>query len=161
MRITGKAWLSLGLLAMVAWVAITALDWPLRTALFPLAIGIPVLVLLVLEIYFELFSKERGSEQEKGMDFRLSRGQEPSVTSRRTLSIFFWIIGFFFLILLVGFPIAVPAFFIFFLKFYGKERWKVSAGIAALAWISFYSLFVWILHTPFQTGWLQGWLGIP
>lgn len=153
MKISGKVLMSLSLLVVSAWMVITALKWPLKTSLFPVVIGIPVFSLAIFELYFSLSRKE-GKEGSR-VDFKLSESTDQALANRRTISIFFWILGFFLLIVLVGFPIAVPLFFILFLNFYGKEKWRISLGMAALAYAFFFGLFIWLLNTPFQEGWVQ------
>ncbi len=158
MRKTGRALLSLGLMVVVAFVVITALEWPLKTALFPIIIGVPVFFLLLSELLLNLFGREDIGEKANGMDVKFSEATDPSVASRRTRSMFLWIFGFFFLILFLGFPIAVPVFFVLFLRVHGKEKWTVSVGVSALAYASFFGLLVGLLHTPFQEGWVERWL---
>jgi putative tricarboxylic transport membrane protein len=63
--------------------------------------------------------------------------------------------GFFLLILLLGFPISVPLFTFLYLKLHGKEGWGMSLGLSASALACFYGLFVWLLHIPFPEGWVQ------
>ena len=68
---------------------------------------------------------------------------------------FILIFSFFLLVLLVGFPIAVPLFVFLYTKIYGKEKWWLSAGVAAGAWAGFYILFVLISNMHFGDGWIQ------
>jgi len=89
------------------------------------------------------------------MDFTLSEHVDTSLANRRTASILLWILGFFFLIVLIGFPLAIPVFFFLFLRLKGGKGWAISIVIAVLAWGCFYGLFVYLLHIRFWDGWLQ------
>jgi hypothetical protein len=67
---------------------------------------------------------------------------------------FAWIIGFFFLILLLGFSVALPLMVFLFLKFQAKERWGMSLVLTGSALAFFLGLFVWLLNIPFPAGWM-------
>lgn len=150
--------MSLGLIVIAGGVVIHALKFPFKAAVFPVTIGISLFLISMVEFCFTLFEKEDGDKDTKGVDSKLSEDADQAFADRRTLSVFLWIFGFFSLIVLSGFPIAVPVFFVFFLRFNGKEKWGISLGQGALAWASFYGLFVRLLHLPFGEGWVQKWL---
>jgi len=157
MRLNGGAVMGLAVTGIALGVVFTSFKWPFKAALFPLAIGIPVFLMALAESVLSLFGKSGGAEEAAGFDFKLSTGGYDHQTAlQRTLRIFAWIIGFFFLILLIGFPIAIPLFFLVFYRIYGKESWKISIGLSAVAWSSFYGLFVWLLNIPFREGLLFG-----
>jgi len=135
-------------------VVVTALKWPLRSALFPVVIGSLVFFMSMADLLLHLFSKQYVKKEAKALDFQLSKDMDSTLTTRRTVSIFLWILAFFFLIFLVGFPIAVPIFFFIFLKFKGREKWRICLGLTVVAYGSFYGLFVWLLKMHFPDGWL-------
>jgi hypothetical protein len=112
------------------------------------------------ELFFVLRGKGVINEATSGVDVKLSDDLDPKVRNRRTLLIAIWILLFYLLILLLGFPLAVPLFFFLFLRFAGKEGWVLSIGLALLAWGAFYALIVKLLVTPFPEGWIQRLLGI-
>ncbi len=154
MRYSGKTLMAFSLMAMATWMFITALKWPLRAAIFIFVVSIPVFFLAMFEAYLSL-RKEKGDREARGADFKFSEDVDPAVAKRRISSIFLWMLGFFFLIVLVGFQISVPLLLFLYLKLQGKERWGISLGLAFLSWGLFYGLFVWLLQTPFQEGLLQ------
>jgi hypothetical protein len=155
MRYSDKTFASFGMMVVTAWLVITALKWPFRTAMFPVAIGIPVFFLAVVEFCFSLLGKKEDEAQKKGMDSELPQEIDRATARKRTLSITLWMVGFFFLILLIGFPLAVPLFLFLYVKFKGSEGWGISLGLAAVGTGAFYGLFVWLLEVPFTEGWLQ------
>jgi uncharacterized BrkB/YihY/UPF0761 family membrane protein len=140
-------------------VVITALKWPFRAALFPVIIGSLVFLMSAAELFLNLLGGENGGEEASGFDFKLTELGDQGLVRRRTLSMFVSILVFFFLVLLVGFHVSIPIFFFLFLKFKAKEKWRISLGLTALAWVSFYGLFIWLLHIDFPQGWIQRWLG--
>ncbi len=154
MRYNGKHLMNLGLMVISAGVAITALKWPFRAALFPVIIGISVFFMAIAELLLSLFGKKERVVKEAAVDFSLSEGMDKALEIRRTLVIFAWIVGFFMLIILFGFTIAIPLFVFLYLKLQGREGWAISLISSASAWVFFFGLFIWLLNTHFQEGWI-------
>jgi hypothetical protein len=152
--------MSFCLIVVAAGVAITSLKWPLKTALFPLIISLCVLILALTELLLNLFGKEKATKKGAQVDFKFSEDVDKEVALRRTLAAFAWIMGFFVLILLFGFSIAVPLYVFLYVKLYGKERWWISLTMGASAFAFFYGLFVWLLDTPLIEGWGMKWLSV-
>jgi hypothetical protein len=153
----GRAVLSLCVMGVTAWMVITAIKWPFRTAVFPIIVGIPVFLMATVELCLVLcVRKEHGKDSTDTSEvyFRLE-GEDRGLSMRRFIFAFTWIIGLFLLVLFVGFPIAVPLFVLLHLRIHGREGWKISLGLTIAAWIFFYGLFVWLLHIPFGEGWAQ------
>ena len=135
-------------------VIISAFNWPLKTALFPFILGTSGFILAVIELLMSLFGSQEDIKKHVAVDLNLSENVGKSLALRRTLSISMWIILFFLLSFLLGFPIAVPLFVFAYLKIQGRERWGITLVMTALCWGFFYGLFVWLLHTPFEDGYL-------
>jgi len=148
--------LALAIMALSAWGIYSALDWPLKSKLFPLVIAIPLFCLATAEALWVILGKNSAAS---ASDFKLSEDQEPAVARRRTLLAAAWTVGFFLLILLVGFPIAVPVMVFTYLKVQGKESWIFSAIFTGAVWLFFYGLFELLLHLHFPDGWLFGGFG--
>lgn len=159
MRIRASWLLSLCIMALAAWAVLTATAWPWKAALFPLVIGIPIFCLAGAELLLGLFRPDTEGRG-RAVDFQLSGHLPAELALKRTLAIFGWILGFFFAILLVGFPVAVPLFVFCYLKAQGREGWVRSAILTLLAWAFFYGLFIHLLHLPFPAGWIQTWIGV-
>lgn len=160
MKFSGKTWISLTLMMIGAAVAITAIKWPFRTALFPVSIGACVFVMALADLLLGLFGKEDDSPQGAlGTKLADTDHVDPQVAFNRTLSIFAWIFGFFLMIVFLGFTIAVPLMVFLYLKVQSKEKWGLSLILTGATLIFFYGLFVWLIETPFPEGWLIRWLG--
>ena len=143
MRVSGGAAFSLGVAAVAAYAVVSAASWPPKAALFPLVTGAPLLVLALLELGLQLRAPEAPVIEER----------------RRTLRIFAWMAGFIFLVLLAGFPIAVPVFVFFYLVTEASAGWLRSIALSAAAWAFFHALFERVLRFPFDSGLLGGLLG--
>jgi hypothetical protein len=143
--------LAVALAALYALYA--SLNWPMRAALFPRVIAVPLLLLALAETLLSV----RGAEKQReghAVDFEMTTDVDPVVARKRTFVILAWIFGFLFLILLVGFPIAVPLFVFLYLKLAGREGWLVTVAITAVSWLFMEGLFNRLLHLPFPRGWL-------
>lgn len=141
MRLSGAALFSGALAAAAAYAVLTALEWPAKAALFPLTMGIPLLVLAVAQTIVEL--------------------RDPPMVDalgRRGLAVFAWMGVFIVLVLFAGFPAAVPVFMFAYLLTESRERWWLAIGLALAAWGFFHLLFERLLHFPFEPGLIQEWL---
>lgn len=140
---------------MSGYGVIAATAWPLKAALFPFVIGIPLFCLAAAEALWTLFGSPP-AEAGEAKDFQLSIGKD---TARRTLVVTGWILAFFAAIVLIGFQIAVPLFVFLYLRLQARESWALSIVMTAAIWGVFYGLFDLLLHLPFPAGWLVTWLG--
>jgi hypothetical protein len=153
MRLKGRAVMSLCIMLVGAGVVVQALQWPFKAALFPLIVGVPVCLLALVDFLFTIF--EKGDKKQTTIDFTFTGHEDKALERRRTVSIFLWILGFFFLVIIVGFPIAVPLFVLCYLKLEGHEGWLVTLAATFITWGTFYGLFVWFLNVPFMEGLMQ------
>ena len=149
--------LAVAIMVLAGWGTLSALAWPWKAKLFPLVIGIPLFCLAAAEALWIVFGNR--SERQAAADFQLSTDQAPEVARRRTLVAAAWTVGFFVLIVLVGFQIAVPVLVFAYLKLQGKEGWIFTTVFTAAVWGFFYGLFDLLLHLPFPPGVLLEWLG--
>jgi hypothetical protein len=160
-NVSGKTWISLTLMIIGATVAIMAVKWPFRTALFPVSIGACVFAMALADLFLGLFGKEDASAQ-GALGTKLTETAEdvdPETAFRRTLVMFAWIFGFFLMIVLLGFTVAVPLLVFLYLKVQSREGWVLSLVLTGATLILFYGLFVWLIETPFPEGWIIRWLG--
>lgn len=158
MNIAGRTWMSIALMLISGGVFINALQWPTKAAIFPITIAVFTFVLAALEVFLGLHLGKNAKETST-MDFKLASAEDLDIdeatVQKRVRGIFFWIFVFFALILLCGFPVAIPLFFVVFLKLYAKEKWKLTIILAVVAWGFFYGLFIQLLHLPFEDGWIM------
>ena len=157
MKVTGRTWMSIALMLISVGVFVTALQWPFKASLFPLSIAGFVIVLAAIEVFLSLFLKQDAKEIST-MDFKMAGAEDADIDEatvrKRVLTLTLWMLAFLILIMLVGFPVAVPIFFVVFLRIYGKEGWKMTIILTAAAWVAFYGLFIRLLHIPFGDGWI-------
>ncbi|MET0583859.1 MAG: tripartite tricarboxylate transporter TctB family protein [Candidatus Binatia bacterium] len=137
-----------------------AQDWRMQARLYPWAIGIPMLVLAIVQVILDLKGvTAKQSADATPMDFQFTKDVDPTTARKRAITMFAWLVGFFFAIWLLGFPIAIALMMFTYLKFQGGESWVLSITLTIIAWLFFYSLFVRLLNLPFPDGLLMTWLG--
>ncbi len=136
-----------------------ALEWRMQARLYPMAIGIPMLVLAVIQLILDLKGVERKQTDAAPVDFQFAQTVDPVIARKRTFNIFGWLFGFFIGIWLLGFSITIPLMVFSYIKIQSKENWTISIILTAFAWVFFYFLFVKLLILPFPDGMLFTWLG--
>jgi hypothetical protein len=154
MKFSGKLLISFFAMAIAVVVIINAMEWPFKTALFPTIVGAFLFFGGLTDLLLNLLGPKADASKQGVVDFQLSDEVDQTVANRRTLVAFGWIIGFFLLILVVGFPAAIPLLVFLFLKVQAREKWGLSLLLTAVAFGFFYFLFVWLLDIPFSPGWL-------
>ena len=150
---------SIFLILVAGYAALSASHWSFKTGFFPLAVSIPLLVLVILNLVLEFVS---GTEKASGpaVDAEFTTDVVPEVARRRVIETFSWIAGFIVLVFLVGFPAAVPLFLLSYLAIQSQVGWLLSLSLTATTWGVFYFLFQRLLHLQFETGLIQGWMGL-
>ena len=136
-----------------------AQDWRLQARLYPYAIGIPMVILAIIQVILDLKGVVRKQTDAAPVDFQFSQNVDPVLAKKRTINIFAWILGFFVGIYFLGFPITIPLLVFTYLKFQSGEKWLLSIILTAGAWLVFYALFVKLLVLPFPDGKIFTWLG--
>ena len=115
-----------------------------ETRMLPLVIGIPGLVLSIIQLFTELRARP-----------------EPAVTPEehaREGRMFAWFFIFVGSLILFGFLYAGPALVAAYLYFSGKEKWYVALVAAAFAWAILYGVFEQFLGLPLFEGLVMQWI---
>ena len=155
----GRFLFSLVLIGVGIYAAHSAMGWKFKAALFPLAVSIPLVILVAIQLVLEIFGKGKTNES-PAMDLEFGADVPQDVARRRAVGAFIWVAGFILAVYLVGFPLAVPIFMFCYLSFQGRVRLQLSVTLTAVAWLFFYGLFQRTLHLPFEDGLIQTWLGM-
>jgi len=135
-----------------------ARDWPLQARLFPLAIGIPMLVIAAVRLGLDLKgTAAKTSPPESRVDFQFTQGMDIAQVTRRTITMFLWIWGGLLSVWLFGFAFTIPLLVFLYLKVQSGESWLLSMGLAVSAWLILWGLFDKLLHLPFPRGLFFEW----
>lgn len=160
MKVRPQAIFSFVFLIFFIFFAYHAKDWRLQARLYPWVIGIPMVVLALIQVIFDLLGVERKQQDAAPVDFQFAQtAVDPAVAKRRAITMFSWFFGFFFSIWLLGFAITIPLMVFTYLKVQSNEKWLLSVTLTAVAWVFFYALFVRLLTLPFPDGVILTWLG--
>ncbi len=119
-------------------------NWPVRAAIIIWVLGGAGLVATLYQLGTDFKSIFSEPAKVEGMAFEAPL---PEVGDSRwgNLEIWSWLIGLFVVILLVGFPIAVPLFVFAYAKFYGS-RWITAIIMSGVSWGFIYGVFEETLH---------------
>ena len=156
---TGRLLFCVFLVCVAAVAILTAREWPFQTALFPLAVSIPLLILAAVQLLQLICGRVDAAEGDT-VDLEFASDVPPEIARRRALAAFAWIAGFILCVYLVGFPLTVPLFICAYLKLQSDVGWLYSVLSTALTWTIFYGLFQRLVHLQFEQGALQAWLGL-
>ena len=161
MKVRPQAIFSFIFLIFFILFAYEAKDWRLQARLYPWVIGIPMVILALVQVILDLMGIERKQQDAAPVDFRFSETTiEPEVARRRAITMFGWFFGFFASIWLLGFAITIPLLVFTYLRIFSNEKWVLSLTLTGVAWLFFYALFVRLLTLPFPDGKIFTWLGI-
>jgi MFS family permease len=143
---------SLFVVALFAWALWQAWHWEFRPGLFPWVVGFLGLSLAFLQLNLD------AARAVKTIGHGLVKARDPEAarSTRETVRISAWILGYFVAIWLIGFSVATVVMTFSYLKL-AKERWLIALVLTFFTWIAFYGLFVHFLHVPFPEGLLFAW----
>ncbi|MBI2531619.1 MAG: tripartite tricarboxylate transporter permease [Deltaproteobacteria bacterium] len=121
-----------------------------RAGLFPWAIGIPTLLLALVQLGKDILGREK--PQGALAAWEVAVAVAPKVARQRTISILIWTMGFFIAIWLLGFSYSIPVAMLLYLKLAGKEKWPMTIVVTFFTWLFVYALFERTLSIPFPEG---------
>lgn len=158
MRYRARILFTLSIVAVSVCAVISAKDWPLGTRLFPWVIGIPVLILSLIQLAIEFSQTRRigNPVKEDTGDLQVDLSMSSMVVARKAGNFFAWLLAFFLCIWTLGFFVAVPLYGFLYLKVQAKEGWWLSLALTLGGFIFFVGLFDHILHLPWPTPLIEG-----
>ena len=162
MKINARALFTTVLAAGLAAGIYTAKDWPVETRLLPWVVGVPGLLLALIQLTLDLVARGRTEETPATdlIDLPTDRSLPPEVVMRRVSAFYGWFLGLVAGVWLFGFFIAVPAFVFLYLLLRAQEKWW-SALIYTGATLGFlWLVFEEILRVLWPQGAVLFWLGI-
>ena len=121
-------------------------NWNSTTALFPHAVGFPILALLVVILAVDIRKGRRQKEKGETED-------KEFLTKNRWMVLYLgWLVGFAFLVWAIGMVYSIPIYLFSYMTIQGKFSWLKSGIYAAAA-----TAFVFILFQyAFGAAWPQG-----
>ncbi len=132
----------------------TAAEWQIQARLFPWVIGIPALIMCVLQLFGDFFRRATAKEDDVrgAMDLPVDRSVPTAEVVKRAINSFGWVLGLFATIWLIGFVVAVPLFVLLYLTIQGREKpWLAVAYSVAML-----TLILGVFHTILNVPWPEG-----
>jgi len=148
MRFTPSTLFTIFVVGVAAYAVYGAKEWPLGAGLFPWFVGIPVLIMALVQLMMDAYAsmKPRGAAATDTGDLQVDWTMSTAEVAKRALTFAAWLMALFFGIILFGFFVTIPLFTLLYLKFQAQESWTMSIGLTAGMVIFFVGLFDQILH---------------
>jgi hypothetical protein len=137
---------------MIAIALFQSRNFGYRAGLFPWVIGIPTLILALLQLAKDTVGREKPEAALAAWE--VAAFVEPDVARKRTINVLIWIVGFFLAIWLLGFIYSIPLSMLLYLRLAGRENWPMAIAVSFFTWLFVYGLFEKLLSVPFPDGWL-------
>jgi phosphatidylserine synthase len=116
-------------------------NWNSTTALFPHAVGVPILALLVVILAVDIRKEEEETEDREFL------------TKNRWMVLYLgWLVGFALLIWAVGMVYSIPIYIFSYMTLQGKYSWLKSGIYAAAATAFIFLLFQYAFHVAWPEG---------
>ena len=134
---------------LLAWVgAVVGLSATMGTVarMAPLAVGIPTLVLVALELAGDL---KRARQEDARMTSLAGTAQTPGAIA--------WLVGLAGVVAIVGVPIGVPAWLLLFLRLRAREPWRVAGAYAGTLALVVWGVVVSLMGVPLDGGAVTRW----
>jgi hypothetical protein len=147
----GRTILTLLLLGFALYFVVTALGYGRNSRIFPMAIGIPTLILMALALAAVWKpGLLRGAEVNLGAPSSVAlavseEAEEGSVPAMRVVRMLGWLVFALASIALVGFSVAVPIYVLLFGRLEGRAGWRASVLAALVSWafiVGYFDLFM-------------------
>lgn len=157
---SGNFYFTLGFLIFLLIIIITATNYGKKASLFPLTIGIPTLALVIIEL-----ARDRSEKLSRIFEtdfFRMKRqrgdseGQAALASQRlsKEMKAILTVIGFFILLMTVGFLVATPFFVFCYIIFFARESWWKALLLSLGTWAFVYLVFCVLMEIEFPWSFL-------
>ncbi|MBI4493253.1 MAG: hypothetical protein HY690_10745 [Chloroflexi bacterium] len=149
---------TLAITALVGAAVFEARGWEIKARLFPWAIGIPLLALLLVQLalrYRSLVTVGAGgtvAHQEAEHEV------PPEIFRRRAYSMIGWLVAFVAFIFVLGFPIGGTLASLIYFRYTSREGWRMTAYMV-LGTFAFFWIMAFPLTTPFNEGYFFEFIG--
>jgi hypothetical protein len=129
-------------------------NWNSTTALFPHAVGFPILAVLVVILAVDIRKGRRRTEKGETEDKKF-------LTKNRWMMLYLgWLVGFAFLIWAIGILYSIPIYIFSYMTIQGKYGWLKSGLYAAGATALVFILFQYAFGVAWPEGELISMLGL-
>lgn len=145
---------SILLLIMFIFAVLSAREWPALVKQFPLLICIPGIVLALVLVFFDsrLVLASRNTAGNWG-GVIAQAGND--IWFKKSLPLFFYLVGLVLLSMLVGQKIALPLLIVFYLLRWGNYSKAVAIGYGVAVWLIMVFFYGQVMKLLFHPSWLE------
>jgi hypothetical protein len=172
----GSVFVAVVMLAIfVTMVGIALTQYPAQARFMPLVVGIPGIVLCVLQLFLELRRRpvavapagnEPGSQHPASAQAVAGDGELTATRSvlpaagaaRREIILWLTFIALVTSLILFGFWLTIPVFLVLFLRCYGHDSWRFSLVLSLVASAVLYLVFAQVLKVVLHGGFITQYL---
>lgn len=138
-------------------------DMVMGAAIFPIAVAGPGLLLILIQLYREIrvsLNPERASANEVVIDVGSDATMPTKMIYAKGFRFLCWLLGLYLAIYIIGFKMAIPLYFIAFMRLEGKIKWRVIIPVCLVSLYVIYFHFQTLLGVFWPDSLLQhsGWL---
>lgn len=154
----GRVLTALVMLGIFTTMTVMALGFPSKARLMPLMVGIPAVLLGLIQLISEYRAAASGAEVKAGNAQAHDAKPEKKEDRKGEIKMIVWTTIFFIALLCFGFVYASPVLVFAFLHFASKESLKISLISAVSTWLVIYLTFIKWFQIPLFKGLIVIWL---
>lgn len=155
-RISARQVFDIALVLVLAGVVYTAMGYNSQARLMPLLVGVPVLVLAVLQTINDFRSQPKpkagASQVADAVDIAQREGTARVTGLAGTLAVYGWVLLVFVMIYLIGFVATTFLYTLLFMKVRSRMGWGISLGVSAGFLAFMYLLMIMALQVQLYDG---------
>ena len=131
--------------------------------IFPLMLAIPGFILVAVQLFLEIHSRVKGVEMrsEGFVDLSLDNNASDRDTLLISGRMLLWILCFYLAIYIVGFKVAVIAFFLLYLRWEARGRWITIISLTGLSCYGIFFHFEKFMSIHWPDSLLEKWVNVP
>lgn len=157
MKNSGKLLLSGLFIGIFAYMIFDMQEYSEKSALVPLVVAWPGLILsaaqFLLDLKSVLFSGSGAETPAEGVP-ETEAGGFLSEERKKEFVLAGWVVLIAVMILAVGFWVSIAVYVPLFMRFHGKESWKLSLGVGISGWVAIFLVFDVLLGVQLFPGFL-------
>jgi hypothetical protein len=160
MKLKPRILFTIFLVMLFAFMVFKAMDFPFAGRLFPLVVGIPALILSIVQMVLDLIASPKADSQDV-VDIAPDKSIPARIVRARAIRFLCWFLGLYLGIWVLGFKIALPLFFIIYMRVEARARWLVVVSLTAISVYAVFYHFEELLGVFWPQCLLSMWLKIP
>ena len=187
MPVSNRILMTVVMLTIFSVMVLIALGYPPKSRFLPLVIGIPGIVLTLIQLVLDLWRSTNGEGPTAGpkrtalqkiqdtLSIRLSRTLDLDIAREkltvfvsgrnrsdsvvwRELVLFAYFFGLIGGVILFGFWLTIPVFLCVFLRLHERDNWMFVLSLVGATWLTLYLIFDQLLEIFLHTGFITEYL---